>query len=104
MIADKVRATVLTRSDGLCEVCGRAEGVDLHHRRPRAMGGSTRIDTNTPQNLLHLCRGCHDEIERNRTNAYLLGRLLRQTDPLDQPVHLWHGVVTLTVEGQAKKL
>jgi 5-methylcytosine-specific restriction endonuclease McrA len=40
-----------------CEVCGET-AVDIHHIRPKGMGGSKRADE--PSNLIALCRSCHD--------------------------------------------
>lgn len=76
-----VRALVIDRASGLCEVCGQARpGLSVHHRRPRQAGGSRREDTNLPSNALFVCGfgGCHDEIESRREWAYSLGYLLRQ--------------------------
>lgn len=41
-----------------CEVCG-AKAVDIHHIKPRGMGGSKSADT--IDNLMALCRPCHIE-------------------------------------------
>lgn len=40
-----------------CEVCG-AKAVDIHHIHARGMGGSS--DKDTIENLMALCRGCHE--------------------------------------------
>lgn len=48
------RATVKARSQGRCEVCGRAPGQEMHHRRNRSQGGAW-----TASNLLHLCSAHH---------------------------------------------
>lgn len=51
----------LTKDDFIgCEVCGR-QAVDIHHIQPRGMGGSKFRDT--PDNLIALCRVCHDEAD-----------------------------------------
>ena len=39
----------------LCEVCGRV-AVDIHHIKYRSRGGTDEID-----NLMALCRSCHDK-------------------------------------------
>lgn len=44
-----------------CESCG-AEAVDVHHIENRGMGGSKTKDT--PENLMALCRTCHDMAHR----------------------------------------
>jgi len=78
--------TVLARAKNRCEICGHRMGLDrgtlnynLHHRRPRAMGGSRRSDTNSPANLLALCLDCHSDVESNRALALENGWLLPQT-------------------------
>ena len=40
-----------------CEVCG-AQAVDIHHIEARGMGGSKNADT--IENLMGLCRQCHN--------------------------------------------
>jgi len=45
----------------LCEICGRV-GVDIHHVEPRSKFGSkNRVDMDKPENLVCLCRKCHDD-------------------------------------------
>jgi 5-methylcytosine-specific restriction endonuclease McrA len=46
----------------LCEVCGTV-AVDVHHIIPRGMGG--RKGANHPDNLIALCRTCHDKAHRH---------------------------------------
>lgn len=76
---------VYERAGHSCEVCTaavgdrRGEDHHLHHRRPRAAGGSRRPDTNSPANLLLLCPECHRQIEANREISYGMGWLLRQS-------------------------
>ena len=41
-----------------CEVCG-GTAVDIHHIEARGMGGSKTADT--IENLMALCRACHNE-------------------------------------------
>ena len=96
---------VYDRSGHSCECCGAGvgdrRGIDhhIHHRRPRAMGGTRRKGTNSAANLLVLCPGCHESIESHREQALLHGFLLVQTDnpalvPVlirgDRWVHLTH--------------
>ena len=40
-----------------CEVC-QAPATDIHHIQRRGMGGSKTADV--PENLMALCRSCHD--------------------------------------------
>jgi hypothetical protein len=55
--------------------------MNIHHRKPRQMGGSRMAWLNEPENLLMLCgsgtTGCHGWIESHRTDGYHFGWLLR---------------------------
>lgn len=93
----RTREIVTQRADRggwpVCERCGTHRGANLHHRRPRQMGGSTDPATNTASNLLLLCgsgtTGCHGWIESHRAIAYQHGWLLRSWQiPLDTPVRI----------------
>jgi 5-methylcytosine-specific restriction enzyme A len=83
----KVRATVHHRAAGMCEKCGTARATEIHHRRPRGMGGSKVDDTNTASNALFLCARCHGIIEDQRRYAIDQGWLVKQHHhPADIPV------------------
>lgn len=93
--ARDVVEAVYERAAWACEVCavgvGPHRGVDhhLHHRRPRAAGGSRRTDTNLPPNLLLLCPPCHEGVESRRADALRCGLLLSQMcDPAATAVRL----------------
>jgi len=45
-----------------CELC-KSKCTDVHHLDPRRMGGSKTKDY--IENLIGLCRNCHDKCERN---------------------------------------
>tara|TARA_S200002703_G_C3775818_1_gene238898 strand:+ start:865 stop:1131 length:267 start_codon:yes stop_codon:yes gene_type:complete len=47
----------------LCTSCGQV-AVDIHHILPRGMGGSEK---DYIENLVALCRKCHDKAESNRS-------------------------------------
>ena len=47
----------------LCENCWH-KAVDIHHLKPRGMGGSKLRDG--IENLIALCRCCHDKAESNK--------------------------------------
>ena len=85
------RATVealFARSHERCERCG-SRGEQIHHRRPRGMGGTRREDTNSLAAIVHLCANCHSYIESNREWAHEHGWLVRQwADPAYQPVRI----------------
>ena len=55
-----------------------APAYQLHHRRPRGMGGSTAAETNRASNGLCVCVSCHSDIEANREDALKYGWLVRQ--------------------------
>jgi hypothetical protein len=82
------RKVVKARSNGLCEVCGRAEGTNMHHRKGRSQGGPW-----TPENILHLCgsgtTGCHGAITVNPALAKSRGWSLLSTQvPAEMPAVL----------------
>ena len=81
----------------LCERCGREPVEQVHHRRPRAAGGSKRADTNVPSNLLGLGVRCHQHVESHREEAYSHGWLVRQSaSPREVPVRIHdRGLVVL---------
>jgi len=47
----------------LCTSCGQ-DAVDIHHIHPRGMGGSEK---DYIENLVALCRLCHDKAENSRS-------------------------------------
>ncbi len=75
----QVRRQIEDRAAGSCERCGiAAPAYQLHHRRPRGMGGSTAVETNRASNGLCVCVSCHADIEANREEALRFGWLVRQ--------------------------
>jgi 5-methylcytosine-specific restriction enzyme A len=105
----RVRNIIHSRSDyaGIptCEVnvqCYLAPATQIHHRRPRGMGGSKRVDTNTASNGLDVCHSCHEYIESHREEALGQGWLLPQhaVNPSIHPVHLRGWTVYLDDDGQ----
>jgi 5-methylcytosine-specific restriction protein A len=97
-----VRNTVAARANGFCERCGANTPTQLHHRRPRGMGGSRADDTNTAPNALAVCESCHREIESDRDDALKFGWLVRQgANPGDVPVFRRGQWVVLTDTGAA---
>jgi hypothetical protein len=93
-------AIVRARSGGVCEICGARRANQIHHRRPRGMGGSRRVSTNRAANLLDVDDGCHERIERNREWAREHGYLVaQQQDPDAVPVNLWGRWVLLDDSG-----
>lgn len=83
---------VCERANHSCEICGSGvggqRGVDysLHHRRPRAMGGTRWQGINLPSNCMLVCgsgtTGCHGVLESHRAGSVAAGWLvLSRTDP-----------------------
>jgi Predicted restriction endonuclease len=100
--ADTV-AKLLERSGYLCEVCdlgiGGPRGLywQVHHRRPRQMGGTRWEGCNLASNLLIVCATCHADIESRRQHALDTGRLvLNGVDPATVPVLIGQHWVLLT--------
>lgn len=81
------------------------EGEQIHHRKPRGMGGTRVNDSGCASNLIWLCRECHEWIESHRTEALDNGWLIvrgverPQTIPL---LYLGHWMY-LTDDGQVKQ-
>jgi 5-methylcytosine-specific restriction protein A len=73
------RAAVQVRDGDYCQRCGR-QGQQIHHRKPRGMGGTSDPMINNPANLVLLCQDCHMWIERNREVGYAQGWLVHRTD------------------------
>lgn len=88
-----VRSIIDERARGCCELCGMpVESPQYHHRRPRGIGGTKRVETGQAQNALLLHQKCHTRVESNRLEAYESGWLVAQNaDPGDVPVRLWDG-------------
>lgn len=85
-----MRFLILHRARYVCEVCGMFPATNLHHRKPRGMGGSRDGGVNSPANLLAICgsgtTGCHGKIESYRRRSYNLGWLVRRfQDPAAEP-------------------
>lgn len=50
------RAAVSERSGGMCEACGKVRGLDVHHKT------YARLTDERLDDLLHVCRACHESI------------------------------------------
>ncbi len=89
-----MRVLIHKRDRLKCVICGKPS-EQIHHRRPRGMGGTARKTTNLPANGLTLCgsgtQGCHHTVESRRDLALENGWIVRQhQDPAEVPV-LIHG-------------
>lgn len=80
-------ALVRDRAGGLCEVCGFAEMQQVHHRKPRRMGGTRDPQINAASNLLGLCALDHALVESRRERAIDEGHVVSSYgDPSVIPV------------------
>lgn len=92
--AQATRNSVVTRAAARCERCGSGSPTNIHHRKPRGMGGTRDPEINSPANLMLLCgsgtTGCHGWIESHRQEAMLEGWIVPRTaNPADAPVRVW---------------
>lgn len=75
------------RAGGICELCGFHEAQQVHHRKPRGMGGTKDPAINLESNLFYVCFPCHADIESNRTEAVEKGWLVpRWKEPSATPL------------------
>lgn len=98
------RELVRWRDRDRCRRCG-ATTWQIHHRKPRGMGGSRDPLINDPSNLVLLCgsgtTGCHGWVEQHRTEARRQGWLVSQhADPRYQPIDHEGQLLFLTSEGK----
>jgi len=64
----------LTTADKIyCEVCNSNQSIDLHHIIPRSKFGSKTKDIqDNIENLIALCRDCHNKAHNGQfTKSYL---------------------------------
>jgi 5-methylcytosine-specific restriction protein A len=61
---------------GLDVRCGG--GLQIHHKLPRGMGGTSDPTINDPANLVLLCQTHHAQVESNRSEAYAADLLTRR--------------------------
>jgi 5-methylcytosine-specific restriction protein A len=103
---EKTRKTIEQRAAGMCEVCGSTVRTpQIHHRKPRGMGGTKKVESRSPANGLYVHLACHERIERNRTDAYTNGYLVHQYDSSEQiPVLTARGWVLLLDDGTTTKV
>ena len=99
---DETRELILHRSKGWCELCRVQPAVDAHHRRRKGKGGSNALPwMHLADNLVMLCRYCHQAIHSMLTEARRLGFQIRvgvadqlagevwRIPILDQRQHRW---------------
>ena len=98
---EKARKVIRTRAQDKCELCGtRCTDGQIHHRKPRGMGGTKNQASRSISNGLYVHFRCHHMIEMNRAKALENGWLIRQSgDPELEPVRLHSGWVVLNPDG-----
>lgn len=88
---EKARRAVLERDEHQCVRCTHPHGLQVHHRRPRGAGGTSRPEIAYGMaNLVTLCLHCHEETESRRENARRFGYLVPSTH-LPASVPIWLG-------------
>jgi len=98
----RIREHIKNRAHGACEVCGFRIGysAQIHHRKPRGMGGTKSEASGSISNGLYVHAKCHTVIESNREKAMSDGFLMYQNDePENVPVKLWYGWHYLNGDG-----
>lgn len=76
-----IKELVASRAGWACEICGKPViNPQIHHRRPRGMGGTRRKDSASPANALFLDMECHTWVEMNRYTSLTQGFLIRQNE------------------------
>ena len=53
-LGSKMRFLVLRRDENKCRICGKQDGLEVHHIQALYLGGKTQM-----KNLITLCNGCH---------------------------------------------
>lgn len=102
---DRSTRDLVFERDGGCVVCGCGPyGLQVHHRKPRRMGGRSTPAINAPSNLISLCVQDHGWVESRRAEAMELGLLVAEhDDPADVPLnHCLYGPVLLAADGSVR--
>lgn len=92
-------AAVHERDGYRCLICLQFEDtLDPHHRRLKQSGGSKAPDTDSAQNLVTLCRTCHDGVHAERIDAEKTGYIVPSgKNPAAIPIaHREYGEIYLT--------
>lgn len=103
------KALAQARSWAICEGCGLPGRLDAHHRMTRGFGGvhgAAAAVSNSPRNLLMLCRLCHDRTLSAAYECIPVGWVIERragVDPREVPAKIHtvngYGWWYLTAEG-----
>lgn len=97
---EKTRRLIRERAQDRCELCGTpVQDAQIHHRRPRGMGGTKNPESRSAANGMYVHLRCHQRIELNRADALRKGWLILQSGDLSQPIRLHHGWAVLHEDG-----
>jgi len=86
-ISDRVRKKVLDRDSNSCYHCGTSDGLQVHHRRNKGMGGSRELDRY--DNLITVCAKYNLAMEADplaATDAREFGHKLGSWQDFSNPV------------------
>lgn len=99
--SDKTKEAIWERAKGRCEICGSlALYHQIHHRRPRGMGGSKDPVVGGISNGILVHPHCHASIESQRETAKKNGWLVSQfADPETTPFKKYDGWAMLNQDG-----
>lgn len=104
---ERARKQVLLRDGGKCLFC-LGDATDVHHRRPKGMGGtSNSYIAFGMANLVSLCREHHSWIHAHPEQGYKSGFLVHSwEDPADIPLVLKPGsfLIKLTPSGELERM
>lgn len=106
MITDKIRRQVFERDNWACTACATGEGLTVHHRANRGMGGAKSMDMLS--NLLTLCAHHNGLLESDAQFAEI-GRhngwkISKWESPQDRPVLYPDGeMYCLTNDGRKER-
>lgn len=74
-ISAKVKKIVYERDGGRCVLCGSSQGLPEAHYIPRSAGG-----LGIEENVVTLCRKCHNRLDQTCERAELLERVKAHLD------------------------
>ena len=82
---ERAKRIVRSRDQERCHKCGRRNSnLDVHHRKPKQMGGADAKTTYGLANLVSLCRDCHSWVHQHPEEAMSVGLLLSQSAEPDR--------------------